>query len=160
MQASSAAVSDHKIIRCCRKKRSRNRWLKMREDFRRWDEVRVQGSESFNCERTNFRLDGFSGYKPWADLGGAKGATPPPPSPFFLYFWKVLNVKPNVWSRMLPEWCKTASSVSSAPSFWIFLIRPCKPPSNWKRSKPGWAALTLSYEGETSGGTKSPKQRK
>ena len=33
-----------------------------------------------------------------------------------LYFLKVL------WSQMLPEWCKTASSVSSAPSFWI---RPC-----------------------------------
>ena len=35
-----------------------------------------------------------------------------------------------------------------------------KPPPSWKRLKPECGALTLSYEGENSGGIKSPKQRK
>ena len=49
-----------------------------------------------------------------------------PAAPLFSCIFKKFfnNVKPNVWSKMLPEWCKTVSSVSSAPSFWIFWIRP------------------------------------
>ena len=72
-------------------------------------------------------------------MGGFRGRPWGPRPPLFLYFWKVLYVKPNVWSRMLPEWCKTASSVSSAPSFWIFWIRPWRSKSDLVLLCPGYS---------------------
>ena len=81
-------------------------------DFQSWSwlhphcQIR-ESNKSLPEKSTAWNRGGFKG-----GGGGCEGAAAPP---FSCIFEKFLTLSLNVWSQMLPEWRKTASSVSSPP---------------------------------------------